>query len=80
MRTNVSELHSFLGFVNFYGDFIDEQNALIASLYDLTAARKRTKPLHFSAEHAQNYNKINAACALPPSSLIRTSRRRSRFT
>ena len=50
LPTTVRELQSFLGFVNFYSDFIDEQTALTSSLYDLTSARKGTEPVHFSAE------------------------------
>ncbi len=42
LPTTVRELQSFLGFVNFYSDFIDEQTALTFSRYDLTAARKST--------------------------------------
>ena len=40
--TTVRELQSFLEFLNFYNEFIDEQTALTSSLYDLTAARKGT--------------------------------------
>ena len=40
--TTVRKLQSLLGFVNYYGDFIDEQTALSANLYDLTAVRKGT--------------------------------------
>lgn len=47
--TTVCELQSFLCFVNFYKDIIDEKTALTVSLYDLTAARKGTEPVHFSA-------------------------------
>ena len=45
----VSELQFFLGFVNFYSDFIDEQTALISSMYDLTSTRKGTEQVHVSA-------------------------------
>ena len=50
LPTTVRELQSFLGFVNFYSDFIDEQTALTSSLYDLTASRKVTESVHFTRE------------------------------
>lgn len=38
--TTVRALQSFIGFVNFYGDYIDEWIALTVLLYDMTAAQK----------------------------------------
>ena len=55
LPTTVHELQYFLGFVNFYSDFIDEQTALTSSLYDLTSARKGTEPVHFSAEDIERF-------------------------
>ena len=49
LSTTVRKLQSFLGFVNFDCDFIDEQRAMTDSFYDLTAARKGTVPVHFTA-------------------------------
>ena len=64
--TTVRELESFLGFVNFYSDFIDEQTALTSSLYNLTAARKRTEPVHFSREDIERFTKLKRRlCAAP---------------
>ena len=54
--TTVRELQSFLGFVNFYNEFIDEQTALTSSLYDLTAARKGTEPVQFLPAHVEAFN------------------------
>ena len=66
LPTTVGELQSFLGFVNFYDDFIDEQTALTASLYDMTAARKGTEQVHFSAEDVERFNEIKRRlCAAP---------------
>ena len=66
MPTTVRELQSFFGNVNFNGYFIDEQTALIASLYNLIGARKNTKLVHLSAEHAQNFDEIKRSlCAFP---------------
>ena len=51
----VRELQSFLGFVNFYLDFIVEQTVLTSSLYDLTAARKGNEPVHFTREDIERF-------------------------
>ena len=64
--TTVSEIQSFLGFVNFYSDFIDEQTALTSSLYDLTAARKGTEPVHFTREDIERFAELKSRlCAAP---------------
>ena len=44
----VRELQSFLGFVNFYSDFIYKQTALTSSLYNLTSERKGTASVLYS--------------------------------
>ena len=56
--TTVRELQSFLGFVNFYSDFIDKQTSLTSSLYDLTAARKGTERVHFSREDIERFAEL----------------------
>ena len=64
--TTVRELQSFLAFVNFYYEFIDEQTALTSSLYDLTAARKRTEPVQFLPAHVEAFKEIKRRlCAAP---------------
>ena len=64
--TTVRKLQSFLGFVNFYSDFIDEQTALTSSLYDLTAARKGTEPMHFTRENIERFAELKRfLCAAP---------------
>ena len=66
LPTTFRELQSFLGFVNFYGDFIHEQTALTASLYEMTAARKGTEQVHFSAENVERFKEIKRSlCAAP---------------
>ena len=66
LPTNVHELQSFLGFVNFYSDFIDEQTVMISSLYDLTSARKGTKPVHFTPEDVERFTELKRQlCAAP---------------
>ena len=64
--TTVSELQSFLALLNFYGDFIDEQTALTALLYDRTAARKGTEQVHFSAEDVEPLNEIKSRLSAAP--------------
>ena len=62
----VRELQSFLGFVNFYNEFIDEQTALTSSLYDLTAVRKGTERVQFLPAHVEAFNEIKRRlCAAP---------------
>ena len=64
--TTVRKLQSFLGFVNFYSNFIDEQTALSTSLHDVTAARKGNEPLHFSAEDIEQFNKLKRCLCVAP--------------
>ena len=60
------ELQSFLGIVNFYSNFIDEQTALTFSLYDLTAARKGTEPVYFTSKHVERFAELKRRlCAAP---------------
>ena len=66
LPTTLRELQSFLGFVNFYSDFIDEQTALTSSLYDHTSARNGTEPVHFSAEDIERFAELKRRlCAAP---------------
>ena len=66
LPTTVRKLQSFLAFVNFYSDFIDEQTALSSSLYDMTAARKGTEPVHFSREDIERFAELKRRlCAAP---------------
>ena len=62
----VLELQSFLGFVNFYSDFIDEQTVLTSSLYDLTSSRKGTEPVHFSAEDIERFAELKRRLCVAP--------------
>ena len=67
LPTTVRELQSFLGFVNFYSDYINEQTALTSSLYDLTAARNGTEPVHLTCENIERFAKLKRRlyCASP---------------
>ena len=66
LPTTVRELQSFLSFVNFYSDFIDEQTALTSSLYDMTAARKGTEPVHFTRDDIERFAELKRRlCAAP---------------
>ena len=55
LSTTDCEQQSFLDFVNFYYDFMDEQIALTFSLYDLTAARKGTEPVYFTSKDVERF-------------------------
>ena len=55
LPTSVRDLSSFLIFVNFYFDIIDEQTALIFSLYDLTAVRISTEPVYFTPKDVERF-------------------------
>ena len=66
LPTTVRKLQSFLRFVNFYSDFIDELTTLTSSLYDLTAARKGTEPVHFTRENIVRFAELKRRlCAAP---------------
>ena len=66
LPTTVREMQSFLGFVNFYSDFIDEQTALTSSLYNLTAARKGTELVNFRPEDVERFAELKRRlCAAP---------------
>ena len=62
----VREMQSFLGFVNFYGDYISDATELTAPLYDLTAARKGDESIKLTAEHLESFQEIKRRlCAAP---------------
>ena len=62
----VREMQFFLGFVNFYGDYISDATELTAPLYDLTAARKGDESIKLNAEHFKSFEKIKRRlCAVP---------------
>ena len=64
--TTVRELQSFLGFINFYGDFIDDATKLTAPLYDLTSVRNGADSIQFSSEHLNLFEEIiRRLCAAP---------------
>ena len=66
LPTTVHKLQSFLGFVNFDSDFIDEQTADTSSVYDLTAARKGTELVHFTCEDIERFAELKRRlCAAP---------------
>ena len=54
----VCEMQSFLGFVNFYGDYISDATELTAPLYDLTAERTRDESIKLTAEHLESFKEI----------------------
>ena len=59
-------MQSFLGFVNFYGDYISDATELRALLYDVTAARKNDESIKLTAEHLESLEEIKRRlCAAP---------------
>ena len=51
-------MQSFLGFVNFYGDYISVATELTAPLYGLAAARKVNESIKLTAEHLESFEEI----------------------
>ena len=78
LPTNVRELQSFLGIVNFYSNFINEQTPLKSSLYDLTAARKGTKPVYFTRENIERFAKLKRRLCAASRLATQILKRRSR--
>ena len=56
--TTVREIQSFLGFVNFYADFIDRSTELTSHLYDLTTGKKGEESIQMSAENLTAFEEI----------------------
>ena len=54
----VCEMQSFIGFVNFYGDYISDATELTAPLYDLTDARKGDESIKPTAKRLESFEEI----------------------
>ena len=54
----VRDVQSFLGFVNFYGDFIDNTTLLTSPLYELTVGHKGADRVHFDIQHRASFDEI----------------------
>ena len=80
LPTTVRELQSFLGFVNFYSDFIDEQTALTSSLYDLTVAPKGIELVNFKPEDVERFAELKRRLCVAPRLAHTTWNCRSRCT
>ena len=63
---DVRGIQSFLGFVNFYGDFIHDATSLTAPLYALTAGRKGTDKVVLGVEELAAFNKLKQALIVGP--------------
>ena len=59
-------IQSFLGFVNFYGDFIADATRLTAPLYALAAGRKGTEKIVLDAEELVAFNNLKQALVAGP--------------
>ena len=62
LPTTVKEMQSFLGFVNFYRDFIPAAATLMAPLYDSC----RTEPINISDEIVTNFEILKEKLSSPP--------------
>ena len=60
------DVQSFLGFVNFYGDYIAGSTRLTAPLYALTAGRRGTKKVVLDAEELVLFNSLKQALVAGP--------------
>ena len=56
--STVREVQSYLGFVNFYGDFIASSTDLTSSLYELTVARKNNDAVQLSKIQLDAFNEL----------------------
>src|SRR5208283_1973800 len=62
----VRNVQSFLGFINFYAEFISSSTELTAPLYELTASRKGTDRVLFTDEHRATFAELKRRlCAGP---------------
>ncbi|XP_065190667.1 uncharacterized protein K02A2.6-like [Sycon ciliatum] len=61
--TNVTELKSFLGLVNYYGQFIENLASLAQPLYDL---QKRNTVWKWQAPQQQAFRALKSALSAPP--------------
>ena len=64
--TTVREIQSFLAFVNFYCNFIDELTAPTATLYEWTTARNSTEPVRVLAKHGKIFKEIKRRLCVAP--------------
>ena len=64
--SKVREMQSFLGFVNFYAEYLADATQLTAQLYDLTSERKGDDPIELSPENIAAFEEIKRRlCAAP---------------
>ena len=59
-------MQSFLGFVNFYGDFLANAIELTAQLYELTAAQKGNDAIEHSAENLAAFEEVKRRLCKAP--------------
>ena len=64
--SKVREMQSFLGFINFYAEYLADATELTAQLYDLTSERKGDDPIEMSPENVAAFEEIKRRlCAAP---------------
>ena len=62
----VSDVQSFLGFINFYGEFIHNSTHLTAPLYSLTVGKKGTNKVSLNADELAIFQSLKRALCSGP--------------
>ena len=64
--SKVREMQSFLGFINFYAEYLADATQLTAQLYDLTTGHKGDDPIKLSPQNVAAFEEIKRKlCAAP---------------
>ena len=64
--SKVREMQSFLGFINFYAEYLADATQLTAELYDLTSGRKGDDLIKLSKQNVASFEEIKRKlCAAP---------------
>ena len=64
--SKVREMQSFLGFINFYAEYLANATQLTAQLYDLTTGHKGDDPIKLSPQNIDAFEEIKRRlCAAP---------------
>ena len=59
--SKVREMQSFLGFINFYAEYLANATQLTAQLYDLTTGHKGDDPIKLSPQNFAAYSRLRPA-------------------
>ena len=78
--SKVREPQSFLGFINFYAEYLADATQLTAQLYDLTTGHKGDDPIKLSPQNVAAFEESSANSALRRNSRTPISSALSRCT